>query len=90
MKIILTPPYIFTIQPYKNRLKLIVLKKAEEFVCRKETKKKIIEFLDANDCTLFKGRLQLIKKNSEVLIQVKSEILGSIPVSNFYQILETI
>ena len=90
MKIKLTPLYFFTIEPYENRLRLIVLKNEEEYVCRKETKNNLVKFFAGEDSTLFKGRLQLIKQNNEILIQAKSEILGSIPISAFNKILETI
>lgn len=90
MKIKLIPPYFFTVEPFDNRLRLIVLKKEEEYVCRKETKNNVIRFINANDSVLFKGRLQLIKQNNEILIQAKSEILGSIPISAFNKIIETI
>jgi len=68
-----------------NELRLIVVKENEEWVCHKTTVKEINTFLTGEDRSLFKGRLQLIKDQDNVLIKVKNEIIGVIDNKVFYK-----
>ena len=71
--------YTFAIKPYeKLRVRLIVYKKGEVYVCRKESLFKLKQFLALDDGRAFKGRLQLVKHGDVVDVEVKGELVGSI------------
>ncbi len=59
-----------------GKLRLIIVKGNEEWVCHKTTLKEINQFLAGEEHSLFKGRLQLIKDQDNILIKVKDEIVG--------------
>jgi len=77
--ITLSPNHTFTIEPYANRrVRLIVFKNGEEYVCRKESRYKLKQFLALDEGRAFKGRLQLVKGGNNIAIEVKGEVLGRI------------
>lgn len=82
-----SPAFTFSTFPHKEKLRLVIFKNNEEFVCRIENRKKLNQFI-TNECSsIFKGRLQLIKEKEDVFVQVKGEIIGKIPETVFKQIL---
>ena len=73
----LFPNYTLAIEPYeKLRVRLIVFKNGEEYVCRKESQYKLKQFLALDEGRAFKGRLQLVKCGDNISIEVKGEVLG--------------
>jgi hypothetical protein len=72
---------------YAKRIRLVIYKDAEEFVCRKEAFPALEKFTETTTDHLFRGRLQLHKDAGEIHIEVKGEILGSIPVNQFKGVL---
>jgi hypothetical protein len=83
MKLQLSPIFSFAIGPYKERLRLIVFKNEKEYVCRKENRKNLAAFLLCETGQLFKGRLQLLKRADEIIVQVKGEAIGEIKKLDF-------
>lgn len=81
--------FTFSTLPHHEKIKLIVFKNHLEYVCRIENKKKLNQFLTSKDAILFKGRLQLIKKQEEIFIQVKGTIIGTISTCVFKDLLQT-
>ncbi len=80
--------YSFAIVPFKKKLRLIVFKDGLENVCRKEILKNIVAFLSLPNGQIFNGRLQLIKENTTIQIQVKGDIIGAITETDFRNILQ--
>lgn len=75
----LSTNYSLGIEPYeKLRLRLIVYKNGEEYVCRKESLYKLKQFLNADEGRAFKGRLQLLKHGDDIAVEVNGELLGKI------------
>ena len=83
-----SPAFTFNIFPHQEKLRLVVFNNDEEYVCRIESKKKLYQFLEGNDATLFKGRLQLIKNQDDIAIQVKGRILGELSIEAFRELLK--
>lgn len=84
----LSPSYSFAIAPDAGKKRLIIFKDGEELVCRKESLRKLLEFLKSDFGHLFKGRLQLIKTKTSIYFQVKGEVVGEIVDHRFEQLLQ--
>ncbi len=83
MNISLNSSFTLNVLPHKEKLRLVVIKDEQEFVCRIENRKKLNQFI-TNECSsIFKGRLQLIKDKEDVFVQVKGEIIGKISKNIF-------
>lgn len=86
----LSPIYTLGIEPYqKLRLRLIVFKNGEEYVCRKESIYKLKQFLALTEGRAFKGRLQLLKDGDVVGVEVKGEVVGVVADMQLRALLET-
>jgi hypothetical protein len=59
-----------------KRVRLIVYRGNDEWVCRKTNLDEINRFLKGAEPTLFKGRLQLLKDQDTIIIKVKNDIAG--------------
>jgi RNA binding exosome subunit len=70
-----------------HTIRLIIAKNDEEWVCRKEKLKNLFSFLEFDQQHLFKGRLQLLKSDDKIDIQVKNECVSSISAEVFEQTL---
>ena len=70
-----------------GKLRLIIVKDNQEWVCHKTTVKEINSFLAGGEHSLFKGRLQLIKDQDNILIKVKDEIVGVVDNRAFYKLI---
>ncbi|MBB6002806.1 hypothetical protein [Arcicella rosea] len=81
------PAFTFNIFPHQEKLRLVVFTNDEEYVCRIESKKKLHHFLEEYDTRLFKGRLQLIKNQDDIAIQVKGKIVGELSIDVFTELL---
>jgi hypothetical protein len=68
---------LFHIELYENRLRLVIRKDGEEWICRKESFRNLYAFLKTEDSRLFKGRLQLVKQQQQVQIIAKGTAIGS-------------
>jgi len=78
----LSTGHSFAIERYEKRLRLIVYKNGEEYVCRKESRKLFNDFLNANEAKAFKGRLQLSKHNNDITVEVKGEVIGMVSAAD--------
>jgi hypothetical protein len=81
--------FSFTIEHDEKRVRLIVYKSGVENVCRKESIKKIRQFIVSDKGRMFKGRLQLIKTPAGIAVEVKGKIEGVIRVEDFTGCLES-
>ncbi|QIL42003.1 hypothetical protein G7074_23680 [Pedobacter sp. HDW13] len=70
-----------------HTIRLIISKNNEEWVCKKETLRKLFEFVNIDEAHIFKGRLQLIKINNHITLQVKSENISTILTKTFIEVL---
>ncbi len=86
----LSPDHTFTIERYEKRLRLIVYKNGEEYVCRKESLGKLKKALATDDARIFKGRLQLLKHGDDIAVEIKRQPVGTISVSSFQNCLESL
>ncbi|MFD2581811.1 hypothetical protein ACFSR6_04865 [Pedobacter vanadiisoli] len=73
-----------------HTIRLIVSKSNEEWVCRKEKLKNLLTFIDIDEAHAFKGRLQLVKSDNQIKIQVKNKHVGSTTVEKFKQALSNL
>ncbi len=89
-QIILDEKIALAFEPLEKNIRLIVLQANEELVCRKETLQKLNRFLSADKAHLFRGRLQLEKKNDLIEVLVKQKSVGIISSGKFKEVLEMI
>ena len=75
--------HTLAVEPYKNRLRLVVFKDDAEIVCRKEAPGRLKRFLLGDEERLLKGRLQLVKTAVGIGIEVKGEIVGEVLITSF-------
>jgi hypothetical protein len=80
----------FAIERHKKHLRLIVYKQGQEYVCRKERSSAIERFLTTDELRIFKGRLQLWKKQNDIFVEVKGETVGVLHLQDFKKLLENI
>ena len=73
-----------------HTIRLIVSKNNEEWVCRKEKLRNLFSFAEVDKEHLFKGRLQLLKSDAKIDIQVKNEIIGAISNESFKEALSNL
>jgi len=66
---------------------VIISKNNEEWVCKKERLRKLLEFVNIDEAHIFKGRLQLIKMNDHITLQVKNENISTILTKTFIEVL---
>jgi hypothetical protein len=78
----------FAIERYEKRARLIVYKGKVENVCRKDTFKNLMQFIQSGEEHLFKGRLQLHKNSTAIDIIVKGKSAGSINTDDFMNYLK--
>lgn len=76
------------VEAYEKRVRLIVYKDAVELVCRKEYWSKLIEFIRLEDERIFKGRLQLTKRDGTICVEIRGAHAGCINVADFAGYLE--
>ncbi|MET0573513.1 MAG: hypothetical protein ABWZ79_18985 [Pedobacter agri] len=70
-----------------HTVRLIVLKDGEEWVCRKEKLANLFSFIEVDQRFLFKGRLQLCKRDGEIVVQVRNTIIGTFSNQTFTEAL---
>ena len=79
--------FTFAVEPYNGKLRFVVSEQGKEYVCRIEGKKTIESFLQEENNSIFKGRLQLHKLNNEIAVEVKGEVVGNLSVSSFQKMI---
>ena len=70
--------YFLGIERIESRARLVIFEGNVEKVCRKESVKKLKDFVQSGENQLFKGRLQLHKNPAGISVLVKGEIVGEI------------
>lgn len=73
----------FSIEHQGSKVRLIVSDGHSELVCRKERASVLMKLKDVEDMRLFKGRLQLLKKEELVYVIMKDEMVGTIALADF-------
>jgi hypothetical protein len=69
---------VLSIELHEKRARLVVYKRGVENVCRIESIKNIIGFVESNNQQLFKGRLRLHKASGSIDVEVKGKLEGNI------------
>lgn len=77
----------FGVENCGKKHRLIVYNNGVENVCRKESIKKLRQFIISDEKTLFGGRLRLHKNIAGIAIEVKGKIEGIIKVDDFLKLL---
>jgi hypothetical protein len=88
MKYLLDHMIEFSLESDNKRVRLVIYKNAEEWVCRKENISRIKEFLLQHEARLFKGRLQLSKVGEKIYVEVKGEVVGIIQHDDFAKMID--
>ena len=83
----LNDAFTFAVEAHNGKLRFVVYEHNSEVVCRIERRKAIELFLQSTTASIFKGRLQLHKQNHEIAVEVKGEVIGSMQLSSFQQML---
>ncbi|HAL81829.1 MAG TPA: hypothetical protein DCO83_06000 [Mucilaginibacter sp.] len=79
---------LFSIEPHKKRVRLIVHNGEVENVCRIIDLKTLEHFILSDEKSLFKGRLQLHKNIAGLGIEVKGKIAGMIKTEDLINCVE--
>ena len=77
-KIELKKDYSLGVEFQVSSVRLIVFKHGVELGCRKEKIKLLKKFIENEEIELFKGRLRLYKKRSDIIIVFKDQLIGSV------------
>jgi hypothetical protein len=88
-KVPFTEPLSLGLERHDKRLRLIVFNGTEEWVCHKVSVKHAKTFLEQETAHLFKGRLQLYKKEDAIVVSVKGSNIGLISSSDFSRLIST-
>jgi hypothetical protein len=83
MNIKLNDNYALTAERHLKGYRLIVLENDNVWVCRKETSRKLNQFMALDEGRIFKGRLQLYKRQDTINVFVKGQPIGTIPRQEF-------
>lgn len=77
----------FGIEFYGKKARLVVYTGSVENVCRRESLKKLQNFIQSNENHLFKGRLQLHKNTAGISVLLKGEKVGDLSNQAFLRII---
>lgn len=80
--------FALRIEPYNDKVRVIVLLNNEEYVCRIALLPKLLDFAAAKEAHVFKGRLQLYKEAGLINVLAKGEVAGIIEENTFINYLE--
>ena len=80
----------FAMEADQNKVRLIVMEECKEWVCRKERVTELNRFLKLTSGRIFKGRLQLVTEDGNIIVLVKGNIAGSIPRIDFKRGIEEV
>ncbi len=82
--------FVMRMEPCDDKVRVIILRDGEEYVCRMETLKKLKEFAEIKEGSIFKGRLQLYKEEGLINVIAKGEVAGIIDEDSFSSCLDAI
>lgn len=80
-------PFNFKIESHNNKVRIVILKDDLEIACRTEQKRIVSNFLNSSGERIFKGRLQLLSNQNEILVFVKNELVYEISKEAFAKML---
>ena len=83
----LTGQLSFAVDQEEKRVRLIVFNGDNELACHKAGHSELKRFIQADTGHLFKGRLQLDKKNDHIFINVKGSTAGIISITDFERLI---
>lgn len=86
----LTTQLTLWLEPIEEKIRLIVAEGETELACRKEKKKNLFDYLTTDKTDLFKGRLQLKKRDSHIEVHLKGQIIGILRAEDFKERLNKI
>lgn len=86
--IALSKGFALRIEPYNEKVRVIVFLNNEEYVCRITLLPKLLDFAAAKEAHLFKGRLQLYKEAGLINVLAKGEVAGIIEENTLIKYLE--
>lgn len=84
----LTKNYTFSFETEGKKVRLVILDQDDEQACRRESGKKLLDFLSMDESQAFKGRLRLLKQGEEVSVFLKDECIGIVSRTDFSRSLE--
>ena len=70
-----------------KKLRLIIFSNGKEYVCHKTTSRELTSFFDGEKEQLFKGRLQLLKNNDNILVKIKGNIEGVVSTKDLSKLI---
>ena len=82
--------YNLRMEPCKKKVRIIITRDNEEYVCRMETMEKLKAFAALKEANIFKGRLQLYKEAGLINVVVKNKAAGIIDENSFDQCLDAV
>jgi hypothetical protein len=80
--------YTLSFETEGKKVRLVILDQDDERACRRESGKKLQEFLSADESQTFKGRLRLLKQGEEVSVFLKDECIGIVSRADFSRSLD--
>lgn len=80
--------YVLGLELQLSSIKLVVYKNGIKQGCRKERIKPLKYFLINQQTELFKGRLRLYKKRSDIIVKFKDQLIGSVYAKEFERVLD--
>lgn len=69
--------YKIGIEPYRQRLRIVIWKDEKEIACRKEDKKVLSSFCNTENESLFQGRIKLNSSIKYISVFFKAEFINS-------------
>jgi hypothetical protein len=64
--------FAMPMEPYNNKVRIIIMKDGEEHVCRMEDGRRLSQFASSTEARIFKGRFQLTKRAGHINVMVKA------------------
>ncbi|MBP6688311.1 MAG: hypothetical protein KA160_10680 [Lacibacter sp.] len=77
-----------SVEPYKQKQRLVVTDQGNEWVCRIESIRNLEMFLQQEQASIFKGRLRLHKHSKEISVEIKGNIVLQLTVASFRKMIE--
>ena len=78
----LTDTLSFRLENDNKKLRLIIADGDKELACRKETLSNLRCFIQSNQSSLFKGRLQLYRQDNTIIITLKGQPAGAVSIAD--------
>jgi hypothetical protein len=66
------------VESENKKLRLIIFSNGDEYICHKTTSGELTRFFNSDTEQLFRGRLQLLKNNDNILVKIKDNIEGAV------------